>query len=57
MKVIAEAKKTIGLGCIKGDVHEHNAVGVKDNGTYYEVYIHENWQVRYKKGVWRITIE
>ena len=56
MKVKAIAIRTAGLGCIEGDTHTDNAQMVMDKGTYYEVYVHENRQIRYSKKDWRLEV-
>lgn len=57
MKVTATAFKTIGLGCIEGDTHTHEAQRVEDKGTYYEVVVHEALTIRYTKKAWVLTIK
>lgn len=57
MTVTAASLKTIGLGCIKGDTHTHEAQRVEDKGTYYEVIVHENRSIRYTKNAWALTIK
>ena len=57
MTVTATAFKTIGLGCIEGDTHTNEAQRVEDNGTYYEVVVHENRTIRYTKKAWVLTIK
>ena len=57
MTVTATAFKTIGLGCIEGDAHTNEAQRVEDNGTYYEVVVHENRTIRYTKKALVLTIK
>ena len=55
ISVKAIAVKTIGLGCIVGDTCNHIAQRIDDKGTYFEVVIHENRKVRYRKDAWKLT--
>ena len=55
VKIIA--KKTAGIGCIEGEEKVYkNVEYIKDMGTYVELHIHENHQVRVNRENWKIEI-
>ena len=57
MLVIAIAKRTAGLGCVKGDTHRNEKVQrIEDKEDHFLVVIHENWKIRYEKKNWQLII-
>ena len=57
MTIVAIAKRTVGFGCIKGDVAKYESVQcIEDAGTYYNVVIHSNRSIRLDKKNWQLII-
>ena len=56
MKVKITAPKTIGFGCVKGESKTYEVQKIEDRGSYYNLVIHSNREVKVKKDNWNIEI-
>ena len=55
MKIQITALVTAGLGCIKGDRKLIAGVRrIEDMGSYWNLVIHENRQIRVSKMLWKM---
>lgn len=58
MTITIKAIRNAGIGCILGELHKYNNVqSVIDRGGYYELFVHENRQIRVNKKDWELTIQ
>lgn len=55
MKVITITTKTIG-NVIKDTIEAYEAKKIEDKGSYYAVFINDNYEIRFVKDNYRIEI-
>lgn len=55
MKVITITTKTIG-NVIKDTIETYEAKKIEDKGSYYAVFINDNYEIRFVKDNYRIEI-